>query len=98
MKLQKALDMVRIEYERAQGLALVRNPLAWALYRVWKIADGQTPDDTDPCHGCGYKANFEWQRSHNDCTSCGAARTCQYAPRAGVTIIRINCPLWQPKG
>lgn len=72
MKLQKALDMVRIEYERGQGLALVRNPLAWALYRVWKIADGQ-PQDTGT-------------QIQNDCDSC-ADRKCKYASRGGICRI-----------
>lgn len=97
MTLQNALDMVRIEYERAQGLALVRNPLAWALYRVWKIADGQTPDEKDPCQDCEYKAHSMQVASQNDCNDCGAARTCQYVPRIG-SLTRINCPLWRPKG
>lgn len=83
MTLQRALEIVRIEYERGQGLPLVRNPLAWALYRVWKIADGQ-PDVTDT-------------QIRSDCDSCGAARTCQYVPRVG-SICRINCPLWKPMG
>ncbi len=83
MTLQKALDMVRIEYERAQGLALVRNPLAYALHKVWKIADGQPP---------GTGAQIQ-----NDCDSCAVAGSCQYVPRVG-SICRINCPLWRPKG
>lgn len=31
--------MVKAEYERAKRLPFVVNPLAWALYQVWKIAD-----------------------------------------------------------
>ena len=83
MTLQKALDMVRIEYERAQGLALVRNPLAWALYRVWKIADGQHQETSTGIQ--------------NDCDSCAVASRCQYVTRDG-NRNRINCPLWHPKG
>ena len=39
MTLEKALDLVKEEYERALKLDYVRNPLAWALYQVWKKAD-----------------------------------------------------------
>lgn len=39
MTLPKAIRMLREEYERAKKLEYVYNPLAWALYRVWKEAD-----------------------------------------------------------
>lgn len=41
MDIEKALDMVREIYEKAKKLEYVRNPLAYALYKVWKIADEQ---------------------------------------------------------
>lgn len=41
MTLQKALKLVETEYERAKELEWVRNPLAYALYKVWRMADGQ---------------------------------------------------------
>ena len=41
MTLTKALNMVEKEYERAKNLKYVRNPLAYALYKVWKEADKQ---------------------------------------------------------
>lgn len=39
MTLEKALKMVTTEYEKAKKCEFVRNPLAYALYRVWKEAD-----------------------------------------------------------
>ena len=39
MNLEKAIAMLKKEYEMALTLDYVRNPLAWALYRVWKKAD-----------------------------------------------------------
>jgi hypothetical protein len=39
MTLGKAVKQVKEEYERAKKLEFVHNPLAWALYRVWKEAD-----------------------------------------------------------
>lgn len=41
MTIEKAIEMLRTEYERAKRLPFVMNPLAWALYQVWKIADGR---------------------------------------------------------
>ena len=41
LNLEKALKMVETEYERAKKLDFVFNPLAYALYQVWKIADDQ---------------------------------------------------------
>lgn len=42
--LQKAIRMLDAEYERAKQLEYVRNPLAWALYRVWKAVDADQPE------------------------------------------------------
>ena len=39
MTLDKAIELLRKEYEKAKGLAFVKKPLAYALYQVWKIAD-----------------------------------------------------------
>lgn len=39
MTLKRAIKMLEEEYERAKRLDWVRNPLAYALYKVWKMAD-----------------------------------------------------------
>ena len=39
MDIEAAIKKLRAEYERAQNLEFVRNPLAYALYQVWKLAD-----------------------------------------------------------
>ena len=36
MTLEKAIKMLEAEYERAKKLEWVHNPLAYALYQVWK--------------------------------------------------------------
>ena len=38
-ELEKTIDLLNKEYERAKLLEYVKNPLAYALYQVWKIAD-----------------------------------------------------------
>ena len=45
MTLQEAIKMLETEYERAKQLAFVHNPLAYALYRVWRVADGERIDN-----------------------------------------------------
>ena len=39
MTIEKAIKMLEEEYERAKKLDWVRNPLAYALFKVWKKAD-----------------------------------------------------------
>lgn len=39
MTLEKAVKLLEAKYERAKKMEYVQNPLAWALYQVWKEAD-----------------------------------------------------------
>ena len=39
MTLVKAINLLKTEYERACKLDYVRNPLAYALHKVWRVAD-----------------------------------------------------------
>lgn len=41
MDIEKAIKLLKQEHERAKGLVFVRDPVAYALYRVWRMADGQ---------------------------------------------------------
>ena len=41
MTITKALNMVVDQYERAKKMEHIHNPLAYALYKVWKVADSQ---------------------------------------------------------
>ena len=41
MTLKKALALVEREYERAKQNKYVRKPLAYALYHVWRMVDGE---------------------------------------------------------
>lgn len=40
VELRKAVRLLNKEYEKAQRQPFVRDPLAYALYQVWKAADG----------------------------------------------------------
>lgn len=45
MTLEKAKKLLEAEYEKAKKLEYVRNPLAYALHKVWKKADAERKDD-----------------------------------------------------
>lgn len=44
-KIEKAIRLLESEYERALKLEYIRNPLAYALYQVWKKVDGEKKND-----------------------------------------------------
>lgn len=44
MTLEKAVNLLISEYERALKLTFVHNPIAYALYRVWRKADKERED------------------------------------------------------
>lgn len=37
--INKAIEVLKEQYERAQKLDWVQNKMAWALYQTWKIFD-----------------------------------------------------------
>lgn len=43
MKLEKAIKLLEKEFEKAKkkNNSWVRNPLAYALYQVWKVVDAE---------------------------------------------------------
>lgn len=47
MTLEKAIKLLEEQYERAKKLEYVENPLAWALYQVWRTVDKETNKDHD---------------------------------------------------
>ena len=47
MTIKKALRLVEVEYEKAKSNAWVHNPLAYALYRVWRKADTEPPKEVE---------------------------------------------------
>lgn len=38
-ELDKAIQFLREQYERAQQIEFIHNPLAWALYQTWRHVD-----------------------------------------------------------
>lgn len=45
MSIDDAITALEAEYERAKNLSFVRNPVAFALYQVWKKADAKGGKD-----------------------------------------------------
>ena len=45
MTIEKAKKLLDEEYERAKRLEYVHNPLAYALYQVWKKADKEKKEN-----------------------------------------------------
>lgn len=46
MTLKRAIKILEQQYDRAKTLEWVRNPLAYALHKVWRIADCEQPKIT----------------------------------------------------
>lgn len=48
MTIEKAIQLLEAEYERAKKMEFVQKPLAWALYQVWKKA-GREKGEKNEC-------------------------------------------------
>lgn len=53
MTVEQAKHLLEEEYERAKRLDYVINPLAFALYQVWKTVDKKPQKETDLTNRCG---------------------------------------------
>lgn len=47
MTLEKAIQLLRLEFKKAKSLKWVHNPLAYALYQVWKKAENRRSDEEE---------------------------------------------------
>lgn len=41
MKLEKAIEVLKEKYEQVKENPQINDPVAWSLYRTWRIADGE---------------------------------------------------------
>ena len=39
MSIETAIKLLEQEFDKAKKMDFVRNPIAYALYQVWKLAD-----------------------------------------------------------
>ena len=103
MTLNKALNMVEAEYKKALGIKYVYNPVAYALYRVWRMADTDESKQEislrGKCGGCEYAKPAEWGRSkcHIECTNRpdrpNRSKVAHLKPRTSKA-----CKRYKPKG
>lgn len=47
MTIEQAINLLKSEYEKAKDSPFVKSPVAYALYKVWKIADSKKGGDTE---------------------------------------------------
>ena len=40
-ELDEAIELLRQNYEKAQGEYWITHPIAWALYQTWKVYDAE---------------------------------------------------------
>ena len=73
MTLEEAKKLLDEEYERAQKLEYVINPLAFALYQVWKKVDkAHQTDLTNKCGSCKWSVPcmFGTKGTFGSCVEC----------------------------
>ena len=106
MNLENAIVLIKQEYEKASESNYVQNPLAYALYQVWKKADRQIlsePKETDLTNKCG---SCEWAMPikgslkgvfgcHIECQNPNKAWKHDISKRKQRTTRK--CRLWEPK-
>ena len=51
MKLEKAVELLTVKYTYATSQKWIRNPLAWALYCVYKEADREGTTEEEDTNG-----------------------------------------------
>ena len=53
MTFENAIDLIKQEYEKASESNYINNPLAYALYQVWKKADREiVAEKKETCGSC----------------------------------------------
>ena len=73
MTLEKALDQVAKEYAAAAENEHIHNPIAYALYQVWKMADAEKPPKSlvGKCGSCAHAKPYSCggSKSYVECTN-----------------------------
>jgi len=78
MTIDEAAELLIETHEAASASKAIRDPVAWSLYKVWKIADtgerqtehphGYWKRNLGKCSVCGHIGNPKWKV----CVVCGA--------------------------
>lgn len=67
MNLERAIKLLESEYERAKKNEFVRNPLAYALHKVWKVAHSADKEDKRTCISCAYGGRPKYKSPCSEC-------------------------------
>ena len=95
MKIEKAVKLLLDTYAAAKQKEYVRDPVAYALYHVWQMADGeriqkkQPTDLTGKCGSCVYAAPtaaFGGSPCYVECTNADHLQ--QYCCRHDISKVR----------
>lgn len=103
MKLETALERVQSAYKKASANSLVRNPLAYALYQVWKMADAKPTKTTEyagKCGGCDYAkptTAFGGSKCYIECTNRPIGRKSSTVAHIKQRTTKA-CKRYKPKG
>ena len=90
MKIEKAIKRLMQEYEKARNLEYVRNPVAYAMYHVWKEAD--TDDKPKPNPLCQISNGVTFATDTND--GCKWISVEERLPEPGVIVLvhsKLGC-------
>ena len=100
MTLEKALKLVQEKYERAKKVEYIHNPLAYALYKVWRMADEPAGEIKPQCGICAYAVKtdaFGRGNAYIECTNRG-----KLPNRSGVAHFKQRtspaCKRWKAEG
>lgn len=67
-ELEKAIQALSEEYNKALGLDFVLNPIAYALYRTWKQFDiKEKPTQEYKCEDCEYYKVHPYKKRSGSC-------------------------------
>lgn len=68
MNLERAIKLLEGEYERAKKLEWIRNPVAYALHKVWRMADEKVVRSKS-CVNCAYGGRPKYKSPCSECAN-----------------------------
>ena len=81
MDIETAVRMLRKEYECAEKDPIVRKPIAYALYKVWRETDATEKDRKEENAGSGCAVRRCTKKGPDDAGASPCAVRESYAPR-----------------
>lgn len=76
MTIEQVQELLREEYEKSKRLEYVKNPIAYAVYQVWKTVYKKSHKETDLTNKCG-SCKWSVQCKFSEKSSLGCYVECQ---------------------